>query len=599
MPEGRPDQVTYYVTRDETHFTEADRLTNSVVMVWKGDDLDFEPESVANYAVRTGLVKNEEISVAVLGGGRYLIHLPTGLAPDTFIRATPADLWDFGLTFEPWSPLRGAEVKVPHFKVLLNLVGFPIEIWKEEEVRKAVSSFGIFLGTIPPENPADFSQWTAVIATEDLAQVPSKVKVRLGGLDKVVPITVVTWSHAPIYKAAQMPQEPPIYTAPTRDTSEDSSGDECLMDEDEMIPVSRRAIQEICRGIDPEALPWQFRELLAAGKEAAEENLRQIVVQDATENPPAVAEKLQIEGRQTGSSAVPEAQNGSTSGIPDRAVPHTEPMRPSPIALRVLRDAQACVAATRKAKEKSHQQSDSPARVPSARKQTNQRAPKDKEKMPRMSQTAANKNDTQSTRVHFRAQIPKKIVTRVPHRNQAIHPQLTPKGITIRDPNPPAPVILMRRKDKHVSTRALGEQEAQEAKKSNRLKRKADIQFRAQTPEPTKTIRAETSRPGPSRPRNKEGCNLNPEGFFEVHVQYDRCVDLAYNLGLKPGDVLQTIEEDNAARREDLAKQAQIDQGSEIDPPARGPQEQGQDDEQARVRFDYTDTDDDLGSEEE
>lgn len=89
MPEGRPDHTTYYVTREEPHFQEMDRLTNAVVMVWKGDDLTFEPETVANYAVRTGIVKKDEISIAILKGGRYLIHLPTGLAPDTFIRATP------------------------------------------------------------------------------------------------------------------------------------------------------------------------------------------------------------------------------------------------------------------------------------------------------------------------------------------------------------------------------------------------------------------------------------------------------------------------------------------------------------------------------
>lgn len=567
-------------------------------MVWKGDDLTFEPESIANYAVRTGLVKKDEISVAVLGGGRYLIHLPTGLAPDTFIRATPSDLWDFGLTFEPWSPLRGAEVKVPHFKVLLNLVGFPIEIWKEEEVRKAVSSFGIFLATIPPEDPADFSQWTAVIATEDLAQVPSKIKVRLGGLDKVVPITVVTWSHAPIYKAAEMPQEPPIYTAPTRDTSDDSSGDECHMDADEMIPVSRRVIQEICRGIDPEALPWQFRELLAAGKEAAAANLKQAVVQNATDNPQAVATTFQIEGRQTDISAVPEAQEGSTSGIPDKTVAHTEPMRHPSIEIGVMRDfVSSEVPTTRKTQETSHPKSDPQARAAPTHKQTTQRAPKEKEKMPRL--------NTQSTRANFRAQIPKRIATRVSHLTQPRNPQPRQKGIATRDPkNPTAqpPIILMRRKDQHVSTalpRARGEQQAQEARKPNKLKRKADIQSRAQIPEPTKTIRGDTSRPGPSRPRNKEGSSLNPEGFFEVHVQYDRCVDLAYTLGLKPGDVLQTIEEDNAARREVFAQQAQHDQRSEIDPQVQGPQEQGQDDEQAHVRFDYTDTDDDLGSEEE
>lgn len=158
MPEDRPYKVEYYVTREEEHHQEVDRLKNAVVMTWVGDDLSFEPDTVASYTARTGLVSKEEIMVAILGKGRYLIHLPAGLSPDTFIKATPPDLWDYGLSFASWTPWLDAELKVPHFRILANLVGFPIELWKEEEVIKAVSSFGTYLGSVKPDNPMDFSQ---------------------------------------------------------------------------------------------------------------------------------------------------------------------------------------------------------------------------------------------------------------------------------------------------------------------------------------------------------------------------------------------------------------------------------------------------------
>lgn len=107
------------------------------------------------------------------------------------------------------------------------------------------------------------------------------------------------------------------------------------------------------------------------------------------------------------------------------------------------------------------------------------------------------------------------------------------------------------------------------------------------------------SRPGPSRTKEKGSDDLNPEGFFEVHVQYGKCVDLAYSLGLKPGDVLQTVEEDNLARKAEYTRKAQRVPTSDFEGGSHGPEEVSPHDEQAQVRFDYTDTDDDLGSEED
>lgn len=147
-----------------------------------------------------------------------------------------------------------------------------------------------------------------------------------------------------------------------------------------------------------------------------------------------------------------------------------------------------------------------------------------------------------------------------------------------------------------MASRAQGEQAAQEARIPNRLKRKADIHPTNPTTEAPK-FKGVASRPGPSRTRD-QACKLNPEGFFEVHVQYDKCVDLVYNLGLKTADVIQTIEEDNATRQAEHTTQARqsLDAQQDEARQGQGPQQEGFQDEQAQVRFDYTDTDDDLGS---
>lgn len=281
--------------------------------------------------------------------------------------------------------MHGAQIKVPYFKVLINLVGFPTELWHEEEAKKAVSSFGTYLGTIPPENPTDFSQWTTVIATEDLTQVPLNVKVLCGGVEKTVPLSVVTWSHAPVYKVADMPQHPPTYTAPTRVSSDDSSDDEHFMDEDEMISVSRRVIQEICRGVALEALPWQFRELMAAGKEAAEEGLRNSTKTDATENPKTAVATIQNRGRQADSSATSEGQGGRGSGDPGSDTARNDTRRQPKIAIGVLRDfVNSKQPATHYTQEQGHHQSNpQPELRPRGtvnHKVTNQRPPKEKEK---------------------------------------------------------------------------------------------------------------------------------------------------------------------------------------------------------------------------
>lgn len=60
-----------------------------------------------------------------------------------------------------------------------------------------------------------------------------------------------------------------------------------------------------------------------------------------------------------------------------------------------------------------------------------------------------------------------------------------------------------------------------------------------------------TNRPKQSKkkePDNRAQVNFNPSGFYEVTVQYDLCSELGLGCGLKPDDVSQALDADNAQR---------------------------------------------------
>lgn len=42
---------------------------------------------------------------------------------------------------------------------------------------------------------------------------------------------------------------------------------------------------------------------------------------------------------------------------------------------------------------------------------------------------------------------------------------------------------------------------------------------------------------------------MRPDGFYEIKVGYAECLDLAWITGVKPTDVLATVDEDNSQRR--------------------------------------------------
>lgn len=169
MPTDRPISLHCFLERDQEYFEELDRLQQAVVMYTSGYKWDLSVDNVVTLACRTNKVQKEEISVSQMCGSRFLIILPEGLHPDTFINTTPQDLWDEGITFQPWTPLEDASISIPTYKVLLKLVGLPSPLHRERYVKQAIARFGVFLSSVDPENPSSIASWLVAVGVDDLS----------------------------------------------------------------------------------------------------------------------------------------------------------------------------------------------------------------------------------------------------------------------------------------------------------------------------------------------------------------------------------------------------------------------------------------------
>lgn len=227
----------------------------------RGFQWDLSIDNVTQMACRTGLVHKEEIQISQLSGSRYLIILPEAMHPETFINATPQDLWDEGFSFQQWHPMEGASISIPAYKVLLRLVGLPPHLHREKHVRTAVARFGVFLGSVEPEDPASLASWLVAVGVDDLTLVPPQLVLHIGGAVHYVQTYAEAWHRAPIYTAEDMPKHPPIYKRPQPPPSSSSSSETGTMkDDSELIPMSAQVLREMCRGRTADSLPPELRQ---------------------------------------------------------------------------------------------------------------------------------------------------------------------------------------------------------------------------------------------------------------------------------------------------------------------------------------------------
>ncbi|KAF3331555.1 hypothetical protein FCM35_KLT02961 [Carex littledalei] len=265
VPEGRPARTYCYAGRDAQYYAEMVRLQRAVVLYAPEIEIDLTIDEVAECAAKTGLVKMEDISVAVLTRSRYLISLPTTITPAAFIRAIPDEVWSLGYSFSQWSPLVDAAVKIPQFKVLIDIVGVPPQLYREDVISKAISAFGVYLGMVEQDLKEEMACWTAAVATVTLDKIPLEINFVDGGLETVAQVLVKTWAHVPLYSKEEMPRptkeytSPPCVSPPAAATTEDV----LRLHTEPTVPVPIRILRDICQGRDPNSLPRELAAVLA------------------------------------------------------------------------------------------------------------------------------------------------------------------------------------------------------------------------------------------------------------------------------------------------------------------------------------------------
>lgn len=101
MPNNRPKKLEYFCARDATTLRDLNKLKAGVVFDTHGHELGFSLGDVMGFATHTKKGQASEIAIARLSKEKFLIILPNGLAPETFINATGPELWDVGFSFQP------------------------------------------------------------------------------------------------------------------------------------------------------------------------------------------------------------------------------------------------------------------------------------------------------------------------------------------------------------------------------------------------------------------------------------------------------------------------------------------------------------------
>ncbi|KAF3327391.1 hypothetical protein FCM35_KLT07509 [Carex littledalei] len=319
LPTDRPQKIICFIERDEQYYEELGKLDNAVVMYNPSLEVDLSIEQVAEYAASSGLVKASDISVGVMTRSRYVILLPICIDPAKFIRGIPSRVWEEGFSFSLWCPLDDAKVVIPRYKVMLDLVGIPLDLYKEQNVIRAISSIGTYLGTVAQVMEGDVACWTVVVATSSLSLIPHQVAYIIGGLEKLVDVVPKACVQGEVYKPCDLPQPKEVFNPPIVRPSSSSSSS--LLNSSDVSPNgsvddqfigSRKVLEKLCQGIDFQALPTRVQAVLRGASSMEETGVQQNVVTDdpviakqrvdATENPGAAIKVSQLHAKDPGAN---------------------------------------------------------------------------------------------------------------------------------------------------------------------------------------------------------------------------------------------------------------------------------------------------------
>lgn len=451
-------------------------------------EYDIGCDKAVQLMVLSGLVQPREISVSSLTRCRYLVILPAGIAPTVLMASLPIAAWANGVTFRSWSPLLDGDYVNLEYKVIVNFVGIPPPMRREKEIIKVASTFGVYLGSIAQEDPSNLATWTAVIGMHDLALLPDRVLMIAGGVRAPVAIYPLTWTQAPIYQAQEQPCQSTTFN-PTLPISPASPEDEEEPSLEDVIPMSRSDLEDLCRGRPLNSLPNGVRRFLTAknrvddngdsgdelettihlgspeGPDSAADNPVLMVTENpiptATEEEEGEADNSNVESTHLQGAAIIQPQTipvTPTFGI-DPSLPSLTPCRESRTLITAETEGNSC-----------------------------------------------------------------------------------PIRLTAQSSSKSVPILLRRSNNKASPQpkRKLGSTEPSSAQVVQRIKPTEEERIGAQQLFPELTQ--------PSSAAVRPTAELQPDGFYKIHVDYNTCFDMATVCGVNSSAVLRTVEEDNVQR---------------------------------------------------
>lgn len=164
-----------------------------------------------------------------------------------------------------------ASIKIPQFKVLIDIRGVPPPCYREKAISRAIGAFGVYLGTVEQDTSEDLAVWTVAVATEALERIPQQIIFVDGGLETPAEVYCRTWSKSPLYTREELPKPTKEYTsAPSTEPPADfSSSSENNPDEEDTIQLSVRLIRQLCSEKNAASIPQKLRDILAGHTEVS------------------------------------------------------------------------------------------------------------------------------------------------------------------------------------------------------------------------------------------------------------------------------------------------------------------------------------------
>lgn len=151
----------------------------------------------------------------------------------------------------------GAAINIPMFKVRMELTGVLQLLWRDSLVARAISNFGIYLGSMPAADPS-LHIWTAVVAVDNLCRIPYEITMVASSLEHDIQIEPIDWAIGPVYKREDLSSLPQKFGKPTVNLSSPA-----VTEDDDMVHVPRKTLQRLCSGVDHATLSLPVREALA------------------------------------------------------------------------------------------------------------------------------------------------------------------------------------------------------------------------------------------------------------------------------------------------------------------------------------------------